>query len=55
MKKYKVIRIIGVMLLVVGAALIILQIMEGGKVSHSNDRRGWGVHWPGQRLVWLVT
>ena len=31
MKKYKVIRIIGVVLLVLGAALIILQIMEGGK------------------------
>jgi len=31
MKRYKVIRIIGVMLLVVGAALIILQIVEGGK------------------------
>ena len=29
--KYKVIRIIGVVLLVLGAALIILQIMEGGK------------------------
>jgi hypothetical protein len=29
--KYKVIRIIGVMLLVLGAALVILQIMEGGK------------------------
>ena len=29
--KYKVIRIIGVLLLVLGAALIILQIMEGGK------------------------
>jgi hypothetical protein len=31
MKRYKVIRIIGVVLLLVGAALIILQIMEGGK------------------------
>ncbi len=31
MKRYIVIRIIGVVLLVVGAALIILQIMEGGK------------------------
>ena len=31
MKRYKVIRIIGVVLLVLGAALIILQIMEGGK------------------------
>jgi hypothetical protein len=29
--KYKVIRIIGVVLLVLGASLIILQIMEGGK------------------------
>ena len=29
--KYKVIRIIGVVLLVLGAALNILQIMEGGK------------------------
>jgi hypothetical protein len=29
--KYKVIRIIGVVLLVLGAALIILQIMAGGK------------------------
>jgi len=29
--KYKVIRIIGVVLLVLGAALLILQIMEGGK------------------------
>ena len=29
--KYKVIRIIGVVLLVLGATLIILQIMEGGK------------------------
>ena len=28
---YKVIRIIGVVLLVLGATLIILQIMEGGK------------------------
>ena len=31
MKRYKVIRIIGVVMLVLGAALIILQIMEGGK------------------------
>ncbi len=31
MKRYKVIRIIGVVLLVLGAAIIILQIMEGGK------------------------
>ena len=31
MKKYKVIRIFGVVLLVLGVALIILQIMEGGK------------------------
>ena len=31
MKRYKVIRIIGVLLLVLGAALIILQVMEGGK------------------------
>ena len=31
MRRYKVIRIIGVVLLVAGAALIILQIMEGGK------------------------
>ena len=31
MKRYKVIRIIGVVLLVLGATLIILQIMEGGK------------------------
>ncbi|MFN0069342.1 MAG: hypothetical protein ACKVYV_17100 [Limisphaerales bacterium] len=30
-KRYKVIRIIGVVLLVLGAGLIILQIMEGGK------------------------
>lgn len=29
--KYKVIRIIGVAFLVLGAALIIVQIMEGGK------------------------
>ena len=29
--RYKIIRIIGVVLLVLGAALIILQIMEGGK------------------------
>ncbi len=29
--KYKVVRIIGVVMLVLGAALIILQIMEGGK------------------------
>jgi hypothetical protein len=29
--KYKVVRIIGVVLLVLGAALIIRQIMEGGK------------------------
>ena len=31
MKRYKVIRIIGVVLLVLGAALIILQIMEEGE------------------------
>ena len=31
MKRYKVIRIIGVVMLVLGAVLIILQIMEGGK------------------------
>jgi hypothetical protein len=31
MKRYKVIRIIGAVLLVLGAALIILRIMEGGK------------------------
>ena len=31
MKRYKVIRIISVALLVMGAALIILQLMEGGK------------------------
>ena len=31
MKRYQVIRIIGVVMLVLGAALIILQIMEGGK------------------------
>lgn len=31
MKRYKVIRAIGVVLLVLGAALIILQMMEGGK------------------------
>lgn len=31
MKRYKVIRIIGVVFLVLGATLIVLQIMEGGK------------------------
>lgn len=31
MKKYKIIRIISVVLLVVGAALIALQMKEGGK------------------------
>ena len=31
MKKYKVVRIIGLLLLVLGVALIILQMMEGGK------------------------
>jgi hypothetical protein len=31
MKRYKVIRVIGVVLLVLGAALIILQMMEGGE------------------------
>ena len=31
MKRYKVIRIIGVVLLVLGAALIILKTLEGGK------------------------
>jgi hypothetical protein len=31
MKRFKVIRIIGVVLLVLGAVVIILQLMEGGK------------------------
>ena len=31
MKRYKVIRIVGVVFLVLGAALILLRIMEGGK------------------------
>jgi hypothetical protein len=38
--KHKVIRIIGVLMLVVGAALIILQLMEGGKSVIKTLARG---------------
>ena len=52
--RYKVIRIIGVVLLVLGAALIILDYGRG-EVSHSNDRRGWDADWLGRRFAWFVT
>jgi drug/metabolite transporter (DMT)-like permease len=42
MKKYKVIRIIGVILLVLGAAMIILALMEGEKSVIQSIAAGGG-------------
>jgi membrane-bound ClpP family serine protease len=51
MKRYKILRIISVVLLVVGAALIILQIMEGGKSVVQTI--GAGGIWIGLGGVWF--